>query len=281
MSKLLMYNWYKLHNIAATIFFIFSVASSSIAAVDNVFYVENIHVFYDAGNLKDSKKIAIEDGIMSGLKKLSLAITMPAAHKRIDNLKVTDFKKLIKKIQFLDERMTSHSYMATLNIEFDEKNVLSLLNSSGILYQTKIFDSFVIIPFLKNSMNWLWFNGNWKESWDRIPEQIGMIRPAVIRGNIQDIDNIDLSSFMTAEYVSFSNILERYRVRELVLIEASQYGSSMELVLRILSNKNDLKQSLSYEQQLGETEFDWYTRIAMDIMNIIDSRWKGDMGSLK
>ena len=93
----------------------------------NIFIVKDIKTFYDAGDLTNSIDIANDKAIIDGFKYLAYRMIPSSFKNRIYNIQEAEIIKTAKEVLPVKERMTNHSYMATVDIEYDPQKVKDVM----------------------------------------------------------------------------------------------------------------------------------------------------------
>ena len=252
----------------------------SIFAIDsdsNNFNVYDVKIFSDSGTLADSKAIAIDKGISESLKSLMLKITPENMHNRIIIQKNIDNSSLVKSYNIKDERMTSHSYMATVDFYFDQNKVKALLNQLGVMYAERKPLSILVVPILyKDKKYHLWKTTDWKSAWDSMPEQVGMISNIIIiKGDIDDVKHLNAGTAMIDSYDHFKPLFDKYNVASIVVISAEDNDDEIDVAIRTLDSGHDKSGFINYSKTQKESDMVNYKRIARDILSKIDEEYKG------
>ncbi len=137
--------------IIATIYLAMSAHSDQIDDNESVFTVTDIKTSEDAGNLEDSMEFAKNKAIIEGFKHLAFKITPLKFRDKIYHIQEKEILKTTKKVISKNERMTNHSYMATIDIDYDPSKVKDILNKYGIRYRTNYSEDILFIPLINDN----------------------------------------------------------------------------------------------------------------------------------
>ena len=128
--------------------------------VDKIFTVEGIKTYYDSGDLENSKIFANNKATIEGFKKLVFKLILASYQSKVYKIRNIDILGAVKTITPTKERMTSHSYMATVTIHFDPQKIKDILNNYGIRYKTQFSNKILFIPIFYEDETFL--NRDWK-----------------------------------------------------------------------------------------------------------------------
>lgn len=244
---------------------------------EDVFTISNIDTSYDAGNLEDSKQIAIDNAIMQALHKLLEKISPTVMHSKISNYnQITNPKNFVSSVTPTYERMTSHSYMAKLDITFNQQAVQNILNSIGIIYRKDYAPQTLIIPILyKNNKTLRWHTENWRNAWRNMPFNFGLQRLKLISNNLEELEKIRVNSALIDPIYNFTPILSNHDTEEVIIIFAEEINNNIELTIRFLGSNHDYIKYYIINKKSYEPDDDFYKRVVSTLITQIDNKWKG------
>ena len=126
---------------------------------------------------------------------------------------------MIEDYEVTQEKLSNVRYIGTYTFRFKDSAVKSFFSQSNVQYTDKTSDTLMLLPFYQaDGRSDLWSDGNeWKQAWDRIESNKGLVPLIVPTGDLDDVRNIgddDATDYSAAELES---MMERYGTRESVI----------------------------------------------------------------
>ncbi|MDJ1256182.1 MAG: hypothetical protein MRQ11_02020 [Candidatus Midichloria mitochondrii] len=243
---------------------------------DKIFTVNNIKAFSDFGTVAESKKIALDNATREAMLVLLNRITIEKQNGKFNSIVKNDNSSLVKKYVILNERITSHSYSAEVDVEFHPASVKALLNRQGLNFAEKIYNDCLIIPFYEN------FSSNLVLQWRQfLPEQFGLVEPVTLRSELDDLTSFNIRNIKNYEYKDFYYLLKKYHTKEVMLVQVSEIEENTEKVyvkIKFINSTNTYFKNLTFEKNMDEDEDDVHKRIINEVLLQLDSWWKGSKG---
>lgn len=248
-------------------------ASAKEQDANNVFEIKGLKAFADSDTLDNAQREATnaveQEAFIILLKRI-----LPASHTwKIDNIKKDKAFDLVESSNAYEERKTSHSYMATVDIVFDKDKVRNLLNSLGITYADRYSEPMLVVPFIVEGNNrYIWSKEDWAEAWGAAPSVVGLQRYSYMLGDLEDINFFEKKDLSQYEYNDFSMLLKKYEATDILIIEATKGSDTFSVKLRMITQNDDITQDTKYKVS---DEADPYTGLIDDTLNKIDEYFKG------
>lgn len=261
------------------ILFILSVASVSYAneeVVDNVFEVKSLKAFADSDSLDNAQREAINEVTKEAFETLLKRMLPQSMHWKLDNIKKEQAYDLVKATKVNDERKTSHSYMATVDIEFSSDAVRNLLNVLGINYADEYAKPMLIVPYIIDGKNKsIWKDEKWVEAWGMAPSVVGLQKFSFMLGDIEDMSFFEDKDLSKYEFKDYTKLLKKYEASEVLLIEATKNKDTFAVQLRMLSEGDDVTQATTYKFDARKPMEEIYQGLVDDVLNKVDEYFKG------
>lgn len=203
--------------IFVNIFLITSSDSGQIDDNEDIFTVMDIKTSDDTGDLDDSIELANNKSIIKGFKYLAFKIIPASFRNKIYHIQEREIIKTAKKITPTQERKSNHSYIATVNIEYDHNKVIDILNKHGIRYKTNYSKDVLFIPiFFENE---LIARQDWRWKWLYLNGYHGLLKFKIFRRNTSvSLDNKYATLF--EPYHIFDEIFNDYDVKNIAVVFA-------------------------------------------------------------
>ena len=239
---------------------------------EEIFTIDNIQVFSDFGTVAESKKIALDKATREAVFILLNKIAIEKQNGKFNSIIQNDNSYLVKKYIILHERITSHSYYATVRVQFSPDSVKTLLNKHGINFATKLYDNCLIIPFYNVPKN---LNIRWLKL---MPEQFGLVEPIVMRKDLDDITSFNVSNSMNYTYKDFHYLLKKYNAKEVMLVQVLEEDQNMYVKVKFITPSNTYNKNFIFEKNIDEEEEEVHRRIINEVLHHLDLWWKGAKG---
>lgn len=258
--------------IFVNIFLITSAYSGQIDDNEDIFTVMDIKTSDDTGDLDDSIELANNKAIIKGFKHLAFKIIPASFRNKIYHIQEREIIKTAKKITPTQERMTNHSYMATVNIEYDHNKVIDILNKHGIRYKTNYSKDILFIPiFFENE---LIARQDWRWKWLNLNGYHGLLKFKIFRRNTSvSLDNKYATLF--EPYHIFDEIFNDYDVKNIAIVFAEMNNDQLEMTIRILKPYEDTIKYLIIKKNFNENYKSLFDRAINQLLENFDSELKG------
>jgi hypothetical protein len=262
-----------------TFFFIIAILCLTMSAYsdqsddnESIFTVTDITTSYDAGNLDDSMEFAKNKAIIEGFKRLAFKIIPLKFRDKIYHIQEREILKTTKKITPKNERMTNHSYMATIDIMYDHNKVKDILNKYGIRYRTNYSEDILFIPLLYDNRTDV--REDWRWKWSNLDGYFGLLKFKIFRSNtVVSLENKYTTLFQP--YHSFDKIHSDYNVKNLAVVFAEMNDEQLEITARVLKPDEDTIKYLIIKKNYNEGYKSFFDRAINQLLENFDSELKG------
>jgi hypothetical protein len=237
------------------------------------------NAIFDVNNIEIEKKpktsniVLANQAIKKGFIELTNKILIEKDIKKLQSLKFSEIKELVKYYQISNKINNSNSFeVINFNISFDKDKIHNLFYTKNISYSDITNKELFIIPILKKKdqifiYNKNFFYDNWNEFSDT--ELIEFILPLE---NIEIIQNANLNKDNLLN-LQLNNLFKEYLEKNIALVLIEQENSNDEkiyLKTKILG-KEIVKNIIIKRQELTEEEFYKKTiaLVKQEIINLI------------
>ena len=200
-------------------------ASSSYAMSSNkVFVIKNISVDVTANTALVAREKALEKGQIIAWRRLLQRLTLMDAADSIAKVPFLEIRPLIRGYEVLRERTSPVRYVAELSVTFNDEDVRQfLLNNAVAFAETPSLPVLVIPVLIKQGVSALWENPNpWRDLWQNLPEQDGLVQIIVPKGNIFDIRDLSALQALRGVETRLKVIADRYQAQSVIIAKASK-----------------------------------------------------------
>ncbi len=258
--------------ILGVIFFCMVAHSEQNQENKNIFIVKDIKTFYDAGNLTDSIDIANDKAIVNGFKYLAYRMIPSSFKNRIYTIQEAEIIKTAKEVFPIKERMTNHSYMATVDIEYEPQKVKDLFNKYGIRYRTSYSEKILFIPIFDDEE--IFLHRDWRWKWLNLDANFGLLNFNIFKKNIS-VSLENKYSTLFEPYYKFDHIIKDYNIKNLVIVFAELNKQQIEMTIRILNPQEDELKYLIVTKKFNESDQNFFNRYINELLDKFDSELKG------
>jgi len=201
--------------------FIGTRASHSITS-KKVFVIENVTVDETSSTALKAREKALEIGQKRAWKKLLERMTFPEAVKKFADIPYSGLRSLIRGYEVMRERTSAVRYLADLNVTFNANEVRQFFLNNNIDYAETPSAPVLVIPLLiRQGAASLWETPNpWREAWQNLPKQKGLVDILVPVGNLADIRDIAAIQALRGDQKKLKKIAKRYNAKTLVVAKA-------------------------------------------------------------
>lgn len=267
--------------IIKVLFFILLYSFSSYA--QETYNVQKVLVSVEGENAKIARELAIKQFAKDALIKLLANINQQDVVHKLDPKKI---EENVVDFEIVKEKISPNSYKAIVNVTFSKSGVNGLLSSviaaeelSNLSSQTLStqdesssavntnhqvaqYNKILILPLLRSGSEIkLWEDENlWIEAF-RVAMKKKLNSSFVIpQGDMQDIQSINPSNLLSANFSDFNDLVSRYEAKKIVILIADILPSQnsdikkLDLSIRILDEKNQDNFLQFYNSYHGNSE---------------------------
>ena len=239
---------------------------------DRIFTVEGIEVYQDSGSLENSKTFAKNKAVIEGFGRLIHKLIPISHHDKIYKIRNVDMLSAVKQITPTKERMTNHSYIATIKIHFDQRKIEEVLNRYGIRYKTQFSDEILFIPiFYENETS---LSHDWEYKWMNLDDEHKLLKIDVFTNSLAMRLENNLTSLFDP-YSKFKSVIQEYNTKDLIIVFGQMKGDKLELIIRFLSPSRDEIKYLIVNKDIRELNINFFNRAINELLDKIDEEWKG------
>ncbi len=182
-----------------------------------------------------------------------------------------EISQMLRSMQIKNEKITTKSYSATLTLQFSPEYIKYTLSKYKISQYSPHFDSYLIVPVIKNGNNiYLWEKENkWLDPLTRNAR--GTTGVLVIKDNYSTRNLIDLEYFKKPKYNNFKKLASLYGTNNVVLVigEENKEDKLIDTKIYVLNENKATNAYLKYEMKDKNIDNDYYNA-SIEIVKYID-----------
>ena len=262
--------------------FIGTNASHSITS-KKVFVIENVAVDETSSTALKAREKALEIGQKRAWKKLLERMIFPENVKKVADIPFSELRSLIRGYEVIRERTSRVRYLADLNVTFNANEVRQYFLNNNIEYAETPSAPVLVIPiFIQQGAASLWENPNpWRDAWQNLPKQKGLVDILLPIGNLADIRDISAIQALRGDQKRLRKIVERYHAKTVVVAKAfKRFGiKDNRPILEIIVTKiqsNQVEETIidSIQGEIGEDVLDLLGVGVTRVVNLVVDSWK-------
>ncbi len=217
---------------------LFFIKFSTISYADNVHKINNLEIT-DKFDKNFSKINTINKAFEKAFKLLLKKIILSSDQEKLNNIKNSEIKNLVDSFTIVDEKFVDNKYIAKFDVEFDKKNVKSLLENRNIFPSIPIKKKLFVMPILLNNNDnkiSLFSENPFFINWNNTNEKYYLINYILPNEDIEDINLIQKKKHELEKY-NFEEIIKKYDLEDFIIIITFVNKSNLNVLSKIFLNK--------------------------------------------
>ena len=248
-----------------------------------VFVIENVAVDETSSTALKAREKALEIGQKRAWKKLLERMTFPETVKKVAGIPYSELRSLIRGYEVMRERTSTVRYLADLNVTFNGNEVRQFFLNNNIDYAETPSAPVLVVPLLiRQGAASLWETPNpWRDAWQNLPEQRGLVDIRVPVGDLADIRDIAAIQALRGDQKKLKKIAKRYNAKTIVVAKAfKRFGIKDNLpILEIIITKirTDQIEETIIDTIKGEIGDDLLNLLGVGVTRVVNSivdSWK-------
>ncbi len=258
-----------------------SVVSETAAAADP-FLALGVSVDVTASDTNLARANALTAGYRAGLEQIFVRLVLDEDFDRLPSLSDNQIAQMISGFEITNERVTSTSYRAILNVTFKPDSVRLALRNADVRFAETPGRSVVVLPILSVGLeSRLWRTPNpWADAWARVAVAAGLVPLILPIGDEVDRRLAGVQQALAGDATALDRIAERYGAREalsaIVVPSKALETGMLQLDITLLSRKGRAQASQFHLEVLSGPE-GWGTlfdRAVAAVVGHVNGEWK-------
>jgi len=207
----------------------------------NNFKVTNIEIS-SPFSLNFNKNRVIDKGFQKSFSNLLTMITTSGDNNKIKNISIKEIKTMIDSFTISSESFVNNEYFATLETNFNKKNILKFLEKKNIFPSMPIKNKVLLIPILVDieTDNIYLFNDNiFYKKWNNENKNYQLLDYFLPSEDLEDLNKIQEMSKSIDTY-DFLNLITKYDVDDHIILIIYKSKNEIKILSKINLN-NSLK----------------------------------------
>ncbi len=191
-----------------------------------------------------NKNDIIEEGFSQAFDRLILSIVQTKDQKKLGKISLSQVKGMIETFSIKEEKFINEIYYLSLNVSFNKKKILSLMETKNIFPSLPIKKNIFFLPIIidKNKDEILIFSesyifNNWNSNTQKY-HLLNYILPT------EDLDDFYLikNNIKNLESYKFKKIIQKYNLNEYIISIIFKNNNDIKVLNKInINQKEDLK----------------------------------------
>ena len=250
---------------------------------EKVFVIENVSVDETSSTALKAREKALETGQKSAWRKLLERMIFPEMVAKFADISYPELRSLIRGYEVIRERTSAVRYLADLNVTFNANEVRQYFLNNNIGYAETPSAPVLVIPiFIRQGAASLWETPNpWRDAWQNLPKQRGLVDILVPVGNLADIRDISAIQALRGDQKRLRKIVKRYHAKTVVVAKAfKRFGiKDNRPILEIIVTKiqpNQVEETIidTIQGEIGDDVLDLLGVGVTRVVNLVVDSWK-------
>jgi hypothetical protein len=224
----------------------------------------------------DKNKI-IDEGFAQAFNRLILSILQTQDQKKLSNTSLGLIKSMIETFSIQEERFIDEVYYLSLNVSFNKKKILNLMEKKNIFPSLPIEKKIFFLPIIvdKNKDEISIFSENYiYNNWNSNNQKYHLLKYVLPTEDLDDFNLIKRYSKILESY-NFSQIIKKYNLDEYIISIIYKENNTIKVLNKInLSKKEDLK-NISF-QNLNIDNYKEADKLVESLKNVYENYWKSE-----
>ena len=194
---------------------------------------------------------------------------------KISNISLMDKKNLIENFSISNEQFINNNYIASFNVQFSKRKILSYLNNKYIIPSSlKEIDTLLIPVLIDADLNELYYlnQNDFYNNWNLYTKNYYLIKYILPNEDIEDYDMIK-KNINNIENYDFKEITEKYNLKNEIILIMLKSNSQLRVFSRIKFEKNKLLLNKIFNMDNNKSEKE-ISNIILDIKDNYEDKWK-------
>ena len=245
-------------------FVLFIIIFSTTYLHANTFKVSDIEISAPF-QLDFNKNKVIDNGFRAAFYNLISMITVSEDRDKIKDIPLNELKGMIDSFTISKEKFINNEYFAELEVTFNKKNTLILLEKKNIFPSIPVRNKVLLIPIfidLESDNIYLFTDNIFYEKWNYNIKNYHLLDYFLPSEDLEDLNNIQ-KNYKTIEDYDFMNLIKKYDIEDYIITIIFKNKNELKILSKINLNntlkvnnrifkKIDLNNEKNFQVILGE-----------------------------
>ena len=255
-------------------FVLFIIIFSTTYLHANTFKVSDIEISAPF-QLDFNKNKVIDNGFRAAFYNLISMITVSEDRDKIENIPLNELKGMIDSFTISKERFISNEYFAELEVTFNKKNTLSLLEKKNIFPSIPIKNKVLLIPVfidLESDNIYLFTDNIFYEKWNSDIKNYDLLNYILPSEDIEDLNNVQ-KNFKFIEDYNFTDLIKKYDIKDYIITIIFKNRDEFKVLSKINLN-NTLKVNNRIFKNIDLKNHKNFQIILRELKKTYEDHWK-------
>ena len=197
-----------------------------------------------------NKNEIIDEGFVYAFNELVLSIVQSKDQKKLKNTPINKIKGLVETFSIKEEKFIDQIYYLNLNVSFNKKSVLDLLESKRIFPSLPIKKDFLLIPLIvdenKNQVSMFSENILFK-NWNVNKKRFSLLNYILPSEDIEDF-NLIKNNIKNLENYNFEEIIYKYDINDHIIIIVFKNDQKIRVFNKISLNQQESLKNFNFDK---------------------------------
>ena len=221
------------------------------------------------------KNVIIDEGFIQAYDRLILSILQTKDQKKINKTSLDLIKGMIETFSIKDEKFINEVYYLSLNVSFNKKKILKLLESRNIFpslpLKKKVFFLPIIVDQDKNEI-FLFSESYLFNNWNLAIKKYHLLDYVLPTEDLEDFNFIK-SNFNNLENYNFNEIIQKYNLTDYIISIIFKNNNEVKILNKINFNEKEDLKNLKF-QNLNLNENKEIDLLIINLKTIYENYWK-------
>ena len=222
----------------------------------------------------DKNKI-IDEGFVQAFDRLVLSIVQTKDQKKLSKTSLGLIKGMIETFSIQEEKFINEVYYLTLNVSFNKKKVLNLIEKKNIFPSLPIEKNIFFLPIIvdKDKEEISIFSENYIfNNWNSNNQKYHLLRYILPTEDLDDFNLIKKNSQYLESY-NFNEIIKKYSLNEYIISIIFKKDNTIQVLNKINFNQEEDLKNISF-QNLNIDNDQEADKLVESLKTIYENYWK-------
>jgi hypothetical protein len=255
-------------------FVLFIIFFSTTYLSANTFKVSDIEISAPF-QLDFNKNKVIDKGFRAAFYNLISMITVSDDRDKIKNIPLNELKGMIDSFTISKERFINNEYFAELEVTFNKKNTLVLLEKKNIFPSIPVRNKVLLIPVfvdLESDNIYLFTDNIFYERWNSNIKNYHLLDYFLPSEDLEDLNEVQ-KNYQSIEDYKFRNLIKKYDIEDYIITIIFKNKNQFKVLSKINLNNNFKVNNKTFEK-INLDDDKNFQIILGELKNTYENYWK-------
>ena len=195
-----------------------------------------------------NKNDIIDEGFLDAFNELILSIVQSKDQKKLKNTSINEIKGMIETFSIKEEKFIDEIYYLTMNVSFNKKNIIDLLESKNVFPSLPLKKNFLFIPVFvdqnKNQVS-IFSENKLFTSWNSNNKKYSLLNYILPTQDLDDFSSIK-KNINNLETYDFKEIINKYNINDYIIMIVFKNNDKIRVFNKIFFNKKKNLKNLNF-----------------------------------